>query len=292
MLFFLIHAKVKVSMSSNTIISVVNRLSTVVTNLQNRVDAIVNDSTTKRSGHGDQGTSVTSNISEKLDALDTIVKELKLSSAQGKDDLSRERNLIESSIMFKAEQYVNRSIKERMDIMNITFDDKLRKVDVESRIEQAIRKHLQDFEFKIRGIVDEQVRVGGGGGADASKLQGIENRIKDLEGRINSINNVDVEKVVDEKVRTIVSDTASIKSKIQYVEERLKVNITSDTNDRISSIETKLRDLETELIKSVARGGEVTATPASEPVAEIVAAVADNSEFVQARRKIGRGRGK
>jgi len=282
MVFFLIHAKVKVSMSSNTVISVVNRLSTVVSNLQNRVDAIVND-TVKRGGHDDRD-SVTANIkasahiTEKLDALDTHVKELKLSSAQGKDDISRERNMIESSIMFKVEQYVNRSIKERMDIMNITFDDKLRKIDVENRVEQAVRKQLQDFELKIRGIIEEQVRVNSGGGID---IKGIESRIKDLDNRIHAI---DVNKVVDEKVKTIINDTASIKSKMQYVEERLKVNVTSDTNERISSIETKLSELESELAKKMT--SEVTTV--SEPVAE----VADNTEFVQARRKIGRGRGK
>lgn len=261
-------------MASNSLISAVSRLSSMIANIQGRIDAI--DAGNKQSSNDPQ-------ILTKIAEIDNMLRDVRLSQAQGKDDLSKERSLIESSIMFKVEQYVNRSIKERMDIMNISIDDKLRRADIEARIDQAVKKCVQDVSLCANDNENAQ---------DPTPLiKSLDDKLNLLEARLNDISKKLL--TIDDRMNTTTKDVglrmASVESRIKSVENNSSVPTIFESRFKaletlISTIEGKIKANE-EGCSSTKKSGSTTETQVTEQPPE-------NSEFMQARRKIARGRGK
>lgn len=271
-------------MASNAILSIVNRLSNLITNIQSRLDTLETNSGLKAA----PTRAPDSQTDEKITALENLVKELKLSLAQNKDDSSKDRTLIESTIMFKVEQYVNRSIKERMDIMSVSTDEKIRKLDIDQRVEQAFKKLTSDLEPRIRASImpDLETRIlsslpqvssTGAATVDPALIA----KIKAIEDKLNKPtppfddNRISV---IEEKIRSLAvpKDNIALEAKLLSFDDKLR---------ELEGIDSRLRILENKIDTNAVSTSATTDTTTTETTQAL-----ENNEFVQARRKVTRGR--
>lgn len=157
-------------MASNTVMAALNKCLSLISGLQTKVDAME-----LKVAHG--GITPQSNVAyvsaptfdlhvKRVDTIETQNREmtrtladLRNALANVREELVKERSVIETSVMFKTEQFCNRSIKERID--NTMFDIKTmnenRAVDLENNLNSHVQQMLFEQETNIKTYIDKQL---------------------------------------------------------------------------------------------------------------------------------------
>jgi hypothetical protein len=157
------------TMSNSTIVSAINKSLSLLSSLQTKVDALelqLNNGVVTPSSMPNQASYVAiatfESQNKRVDTIETSVRDLtrnmsdiRTALAQCRDDISKERSLIETSVVFKAEQFMNRSIKERID--NNMYDIKAFTENKCSEVEGNVIARLQQMMFEQESSLKELI---------------------------------------------------------------------------------------------------------------------------------------
>ena len=156
--------------------SVMNKCLALIGTLQTRLDALEQQNGMETVGKGglqknaQAQSSVNSMALEtqtkRIDTLETTVRDLtrnisdlRTTLAQCRDDIGKDRSLVETSVMFKVEQFMNRSIKERIDhsMQDLKMFTENRCSDVETGMHQKVQQMFFEHDANVKKTVDASV---------------------------------------------------------------------------------------------------------------------------------------